>query len=61
MNAFRMSPSDSSSMVSRYELEVNNRDPAIIVDLNLDNCSAKKISGLSDKLVNLQVVFYLSL
>lgn len=46
-------------METRYKQEVSDRDPSELVDLNLDNCCADKITGLTDKLTNLQVAIVL--
>uniref|UniRef100_A0A1I7WS27 LRRcap domain-containing protein n=1 Tax=Heterorhabditis bacteriophora TaxID=37862 RepID=A0A1I7WS27_HETBA len=41
-------------MEARYALELRDRDPATVEDLVLDGCEATEISGIDDKLVNLQ-------
>ncbi|XP_075231731.1 acidic leucine-rich nuclear phosphoprotein 32 mapmodulin [Lycorma delicatula] len=43
-------------MEKRIDLEKRGRDPAQIVDLNLDNCRSTNIVGLTDEFKNLEVL-----
>ncbi|XP_062511937.1 acidic leucine-rich nuclear phosphoprotein 32 family member A-like [Corticium candelabrum] len=43
-------------MEKRIELECRGRNHAEIEELNLDNCKATSVDGLTDKFVNLEVL-----
>uniref|UniRef100_A0A1I8FZQ2 LRRcap domain-containing protein n=1 Tax=Macrostomum lignano TaxID=282301 RepID=A0A1I8FZQ2_9PLAT len=44
------------SMQQRLELERRNKEPANITELNLDNCKASALEGLTDEYVNLETL-----
>jgi len=51
----------ASGLVKRLELEMRGRPAEQILDLNLDNCRAKKIEGLTSDFVNLQTLSLINL
>lgn len=47
---------ESFQMDKRIELELRGRDPSEVTELNLDNCRATSVSGLTEEFKSLETL-----